>query len=154
MDAKYLIKDYGIACVASTLDLRSLAKECGFKSRGLGGLAEEHLQVQLNKNRCICAGNWEHDTLPDLQIDYAAKDARVSLELFKVFEGKLKPKQIESDQKQHVQEFIEEYCVKYLNLKGNPDKKPVERVDHFANQEIRYVNTVDECLTAIEVLKS
>lgn len=153
VDAKYLTHDYRIAGVASTLDLRSLAKECGFEALGLGGLAQEHLQVQLDKNRCICASNWEEFQLLNVQIDYAAKDARVSLELFKVFEEKLKPKPIDCDEKQHVQEFIDEFCKKHLNFKGNPNKKP-ERVDIFENQEIRYVKTVDECLNAINVLKS
>lgn len=101
-----------------------------------------------------CEWNWEVDTLLDLQIDYAAKDAHVSLELFKVFGERLKPKPIDCNQRQHLQEFIEEYCMKYMNLKGNPNEKTIERVDHFENQEIRYVNNVDECLRAIEVLKS
>lgn len=153
VDAKYLMHDYRIAGVASTLDLRLLAKECGFEALGLGGLAQEHLQVQLDKNRCICASNWEDNQLLDVQIEYAAKDARISLELFKVFEEKLKPKPIDCDEKQHVQEFIEEYCKKYLNFKGNPNKQP-GRVDIYENQEIRYVSTVKECLNAINVLKS
>lgn len=152
VDAKYLVQDYKISCVASTLDLRSLSKECGYKSKGLGSLTEEVLQVELNKNRCVAASNWEVDTLPDIQIEYAAKDALVSLELFKFFEEKLKPKPSDCNEKQHVQEFIDNVCVKYLNLKKKSSKKP--KIDCFKNQEIRYVNTFDECISAINILKS
>lgn len=157
VDARYLIQDYKIDSVASTLDLRKLAMECGSQSRsGLGHLAEEHLGVQLNKNRCICASNWEAETLHDIQIDYAAKDAQVSIELFKVFEKKLNPQTGDCNQKDHVQRFIEEKCAKYLNLKGmgDPDAKPKETINYFENQEIRYVDTVDRCLESIKLLTS
>lgn len=154
LDVKYLMIDYHIDRVASVLDLRSLAKECGYKSKGLGALAEEMFNVQLNKNRCMAASNWEEQKLTDLQIDYAAKDVHISIELFKSFEQKLHPKPIDCTVKQNVQMFISEYCAKYLNLKKDTTKPVKIKVDYFQNQEIRYVETLEECLTAIRDLKS
>lgn len=117
MDGSYLVKDYSINSVASTLDLRSLAQKCDFQPYGLGRLSEEHLKVQLNKNACVSAAGWEDQDLKDIRIEYAAKDVHVSIELFKLFAEKLKPKPEYVDVKQHLQDFIEEYCVPHLNVK-------------------------------------
>lgn len=153
-DARYLVQDYGITRVASILDLRALARECDCKASGLGALAEQILNVILEKNRCVCASNWEAATLTELQIDYAAKDARVGIEIFKVFQEKIKPKPIDTDPKQHLQEFIDEVCTKYLNSKRFSNKEPKKFDDYFENQKICYVNTADEYLTAIAELKT
>lgn len=85
-DAKYLKNDYGLN-VTSTLDLRHLAEKCKFKPAGLGRMSKAHLNVVLDKNWRLACSNWENGKLTEQQIMYAAKDAHVAVELFKVFSG-------------------------------------------------------------------
>lgn len=113
-DAAYLAKDYGV-CVASTLDLRYLAVECGYRPGGLAQLSMEHLKVQLDKNWRVRCSDWEAETLMNMQIEYAAKDAHVGVELFRKFADKLKPKKLFENHTKHLKAFIDEYCFKYLD---------------------------------------
>lgn len=85
-DSKYLALDYGIH-VASTLDLRYLAKSLGYEPSGLAKLAEVHLNVKMNKHWRIRCSNWEAKTLTNDQLIYAATDAHVAIELFKTLNG-------------------------------------------------------------------
>lgn len=85
-DANYLKNDYGIN-VKSTLDLRYLAEKCQYKPAGLGRMSKAHLNVELDKNWRLACSNWENLQLTNQQIMYAAKDAHVAIELFKVFSG-------------------------------------------------------------------
>lgn len=114
-DANYLAKDYGV-CVASTLDLRYLAAQCQCRAGGLAKLSEEHLNVKLDKAWHIRCSDWEANVLNKVQISYAAKDAHVAIELFKVFAEKLKPRPFWMNTKKYVDEIIDQYCFSYLDL--------------------------------------
>lgn len=85
-DSKYLARDYGIH-VASTLDLRYLAKSLGYESSGLAKLAQVHLNVKMNKHWRIRCSDWEAKTLTNEQMVYAATDAHVAIEIFKTLNG-------------------------------------------------------------------
>lgn len=85
-DAKNLAKDYGV-CVASTLDLRHLARHYGHKTEGLAKMALQHLNVVMDKDWRISCSDWEATTMTARQIDYAAKDALVAVELYRHFVG-------------------------------------------------------------------
>lgn len=88
-DAKYLMSDYGLKC-EGYLDLRNLARHVGEKPQGLAGLAKDHLGVELDKNWRIRCSNWEDNYLTQKQINYAAQDALVAVEIF----HKLNKKQV------------------------------------------------------------
>lgn len=85
-DAKYLREDYGVS-VAGTLDLRHLAKLHEPKPGGLAKLAEKYLNIEMDKSWFIAASDWENVKLDDKQIEYAALDAHVAIELYKHFEN-------------------------------------------------------------------
>lgn len=90
-DSSQLYSDYGVA-ISSTLDLRFLAVMVGDKPEGLAKMSASLLNVQLDKNWRLVCSNWEGDTLTEQQIEYAAKDALVALEIFKKFSDKIKPR--------------------------------------------------------------
>lgn len=48
-------------------------------------MAEAHLNISMDKDWQISASDWEQDELSERQIDYAAMDAHVGVELFKKF---------------------------------------------------------------------
>lgn len=81
-----MARDYGIH-VASTLDLRYLAKSLRYEPLGLAKLADTHLNVKMNKHWRIRCSDWEAKTLTDEQLIYAATDAHVAIEIFKRFNG-------------------------------------------------------------------
>lgn len=83
-DARHLARDYGL-CVAGTLDLRHMARAANFRPLGLAKMALEHLGVVMDKDWRISCSNWEATQLTARQIDYAAKDALVAVELFRHF---------------------------------------------------------------------
>lgn len=117
-DAKYLVRDYGV-CVASTFDLRYLAAMTGCRPGGLGKMSEDYLKVKLDKNWRIRCSDWEAPILNDKQIDYAAKDAHVAVELFKYFAEKLQSKRLFEKQSTYVQHIINEYCFRYFDINYN-----------------------------------
>lgn len=121
-DANYLVRDYGV-CVASTLDLRYLATLCNYPSGGLAKLSETHLNVKLDKNWRIRCSDWEASTLTSKQIEYAAKDAMVAIELFKIFANKLKPEPLFGNRTSYVEAIISEFCFNYfdMNFNGKPN---------------------------------
>lgn len=117
-DAEYLARDYGI-CVASTFDLRYLAAMTNCRTGGLGKMSEDYLMVKLDKNWRIRCSDWESPKLNEKQINYAAKDAHVGIELFRFFAEKLKPKRLFDKQSNYVQNIIDEYCFRYFDLNYN-----------------------------------
>lgn len=137
-DAKYLSHDYGVR-VASTLDLRHLAELRQFKPAGLAKMSITHLNVALDKNWRLACSNWENAQLTDQQVAYAAKDAHVAIELFKVFAGHNRwtrwPKE---------NEMLDDYEV-YLNVafcanKSSGSTAAKQSTNNFANDR-RYVVT-------------
>lgn len=85
-DANHLANDYGIT-VGSTLDLRFMARHFGHKPEGLAKMSLHHLNVTMDKDWRISCSDWDAETLSPRQIDYAAKDALVAVELFRHFVG-------------------------------------------------------------------
>lgn len=85
-DARHLARDYGI-CVAGTLDLRHLARARGQRPLGLAKMAAEQLGVTMDKDWRVSCSDWECGELNARQVDYAAKDALVAVELFREFVG-------------------------------------------------------------------
>lgn len=75
-----------------TLDLRFLAEKCESRPLGLEWLSREHLGIQLDKGFSVNHYLWEIEELPSSLRSYAAKDAFVSIELFKYFLNRLKPR--------------------------------------------------------------
>ncbi|KAL5021968.1 hypothetical protein ScPMuIL_001123 [Solemya velum] len=84
-DGKKLQKDYGIV-VRGCVDLRHMLGRIrgiyNCSSVGLQGLAAAVLGVNMAKEYGIRCGNWEADTLSTEQIDYAACDALVAVDIF------------------------------------------------------------------------
>lgn len=110
-----MVRDYGV-CVASTFDLRYLAAMTGCRPGGLSKMSEDYLKVKLDKDWRLRCSDWEAPTLNKRQLDYAAKDAHVGIELFKFFAARLKPKGTFETQSAYVQHIIDEYCFRYLDI--------------------------------------
>lgn len=85
-DARHLARDFGI-CVVGTLDLRHMARARGQRPLGLAKMAAEQLAVTMDKDWRISCSDWERSELTARQVDYAAKDALVAVELFRQFAG-------------------------------------------------------------------
>jgi len=81
-DSKKLITDFGID-VVSCVDLRHLVVKywTHYGKLGLETLACIVLGVKLDKDWRLRAGDWEAETLSDRQIDYAANDALVAVNI-------------------------------------------------------------------------
>ena len=85
-DARKLVADYGLD-VASCVDLRHLVlsyrePHSGHPGRlGLEALAERVLGVALDKDWRLRAGDWEAATLDPRQVEYAANDALVAVNI-------------------------------------------------------------------------
>jgi exonuclease 3'-5' domain-containing protein 2 len=89
-DSKYLLEDYAIK-VNGTFDIRFIALLAGFKAEGLARLSKNILEIELDKNWRIRCSDWEMPTLSADQVDYAAKDAFVAVEIFKRLYIQLRP---------------------------------------------------------------
>lgn len=90
-DASRLSYDYGVG-VASTFDLRFLTIHAKRKPEGLAKLSKSILNIELDKNWRIRCSDWEAKELTNIQIDYAAKDAIVAVEIFKKLSNEIKPR--------------------------------------------------------------
>ncbi|XP_048004683.1 exonuclease 3'-5' domain-containing protein 2 isoform X2 [Leguminivora glycinivorella] len=80
-DAKYLFLDWGVK-LKSSLDVRHLARECGYSAGGLATLSEALLQVTLDKHWKVRCSDWEAEKLTERQVVYAAADAHVAIKIF------------------------------------------------------------------------
>jgi hypothetical protein len=89
-DAKYLLHDYAIK-VNGAFDIRFLALLASHKAEGLGKLSKSVLNIELEKHWRITCSDWEIETLSKQQIDYAAKDAFVAVEIFKKLYRGIRP---------------------------------------------------------------
>ena len=67
----------------STFDLRFLALIANHKAEGLGKLSKSILNVELDKDWRIRCSDWEIENMSSVQVDYAAKDAFVAIEIFR-----------------------------------------------------------------------
>lgn len=114
-DANYLARDYGV-CVANTFDVRYMAALSGCRTGGLAKMSEDYLKVKLDKNSRIRCSDWEAPSLNNTQIDYAAKDAHVGIELFKYFADKLRTKRVLEKETSYVQSIVDDYCFRYFDI--------------------------------------
>ncbi|XP_052101833.1 exonuclease 3'-5' domain-containing protein 2-like isoform X1 [Mytilus californianus] len=84
-DGKKLHLDYGLV-VEGCVDLRHVLNRVRgiytCRSKGLQGQAESILGVMLDKSNHIRCGDWEADDLSQEQIEYAANDALVGVDIF------------------------------------------------------------------------
>ncbi|XP_074465967.1 exonuclease 3'-5' domain-containing protein 2 isoform X2 [Sebastes fasciatus] len=84
-DGKRLTRDYGLS-LTCTVDLRYLAlrQRQATVNNGLSlkSLAEDVLNVSLDKSMELRCSDWEADQLTLQQMTYAARDAQVSIALF------------------------------------------------------------------------
>lgn len=80
-DAKLLWKCEGVD-VSGTLDLRHIGRYLQENSGGLKKMAQYYLGETLDKSLDIVCSDWAASYLTDRQVDYAAKDAYVAVEIF------------------------------------------------------------------------
>lgn len=113
-DADLLFEDYSIY-VKGTLDLRYLADLALCVPSGLAKMSEDYLNIKLNKSWSI-HNRWEKSTLSQKQIDYAAKDVQVAIELFKYFANKLQAETL-PNQPFNIQHFIDKYCMLHFDAR-------------------------------------
>ncbi|XP_031632967.1 exonuclease 3'-5' domain-containing protein 2-like [Contarinia nasturtii] len=97
-DAQYLCQDYfewGDARdhIAGTLDLRYVANvaKCYDGNISLAKMANRYLNVILDKDISVRCSDWDASNLDNAQIQYAAKDAIIAIELFKHFAEIIEP---------------------------------------------------------------
>lgn len=81
-DASYLLQDYAIK-MNGTYDLRFLALMAKEKAEGLGRMSKSILNIELNKDWRVRCSDWEIEKMSQTQIDYAALDAFVAVEIFR-----------------------------------------------------------------------
>lgn len=108
VDVAMKLAAYGVF-VASVFDLRYLAIKCNAKPLPLAKLSVDHLKVKLVENYRLEELRLRSKRLKESDIKYAAKSVRVPIELFKLFEEKLK------DPSSNVRKFIDAHCKEYLN---------------------------------------
>lgn len=125
-DAKFLARDYGV-CVASTFDLRFMAATCGCRPGGLGKMSKDYLDVKLDKNWRVTCSDWEAPKLSPQQVDYAAKDAHVAIELFRRFAAKIEPKSYSMNTVTYVKRIIDKYCFPYFDQAFNGSRNITSR---------------------------
>ncbi|XP_062564694.1 exonuclease 3'-5' domain-containing protein 2-like [Armigeres subalbatus] len=93
-DGSKLRHDYGIT-MQGTMDLQVLAHQLKIpEPYGLKSLAKKMLEYEMDKNWHIAASNWEKLRLSARQVDYAAKDAIVGLEIFRVFNERIEIREL------------------------------------------------------------
>lgn len=145
-DAKLLNEDYGVE-TKSTLDLRHMAKLVGCQPRSLKIMSEEYLKVKLPSTKFTIHFKWENQTLDRKQIDYAAKDVLVAVELFKFFANKLQPMNAMEPQKPYVRSVIDNYCKVYC------DKRFMYAPTGTTICQIEKVTHLDGCRSWLKILK-
>lgn len=136
-DADFLFEDYSIR-VKSTLDLRYFAELVNCAPSGLAKMSEDFLNVKLNKKCWGIHLRWESLTLKPKEINYAAKDVQVAIELFKYFNNKLHA-DILQNQTLNIRDLIDKYCALYFDLRYNRGKQPEN-----SNSAIQNPNSFDE----------
>lgn len=162
-DVAVKLTEYGVN-VASILDLRYLAQKCNYRPNKLSGLSKEHLKIQLSEHIRMEQRRWRDRTinLDVRNIDYAAKIARVTIELFKKFENELMSKE-RPNTSNGVQSFISEYCKPHLNqvypnqMKKEIIKQTIETVNQqkngLTNQKVQIISNTRECQQVVGILQ-
>lgn len=104
-DKGHLKKDYNVH-VASTLDLRFLARKAKCQHGGLKAMTERYTKLSIDET--LTCSSWEASKLSEEQIEYAADDVRAAIELFKYFHEEIAPDE-------SVRRFINNHCSQYIN---------------------------------------
>lgn len=126
-DAKFLMQDYSVN-MHGTFDLRFLALQAGHKAGGLGSLSKLILDIELDKNWRIRCSDWEIESMSDSQIDYAAKDAFVAVEIFKKLHDEMKL----SKSPEHVLRFCDNYSdISFKNKLAQLNLDPASQKKSF-----------------------
>lgn len=142
-DAGNLCHDFGVG-VASTFDLRYLAIMTNYKPESLAKLSKHVLNVELDKNWRIRCSDWEARNLTEKQIDYAANDALVAVEIFKTLSKKIDQKRFWrrttwEDLLSSIEAFIDiRFRETNLNQKSSKSTKSLKL---GANHQRRYFST-------------
>lgn len=84
-------------------------------------MSEKYLGVTLDKSKSVRCSNWNALSLNAEQIDYAAKDALVGVELFKHFAEKIEPSGVFRNSSTCVSNVIKK-CSPYLDSKYTKNK--------------------------------
>lgn len=153
-DAKYLEQDYGVR-TKNTLDISYLVQLAGCEVGGLKFMAERYLNLKWKENFRFHA-LWEEPNLSKEQIEYAAKDAFVAVELFKMFSERLQPKSELEDQTTYTKCIVAKYCEKYLDAtfkKEYPELKGIIPRDPAVEIDIKIITNVDDCVPWTQTLK-
>lgn len=93
---------------------------------GLGKMSLDTLNVKLDKDWRIRCSNWEANILSQRQVNYAAKDAHVAVEIFKVFAQKIAPQSTWSNRYGYVRVVLDR-CFGFLDLQYNAVKLQINR---------------------------
>ncbi|XP_077295097.1 exonuclease 3'-5' domain-containing protein 2-like [Arctopsyche grandis] len=143
-DAKYLLNDYSVK-VNGIIDLRHLATLVSEKPEGLSSLAAKHLNVKMDKDWRIRCSDWESNALSNRQMKYAADDAHVGVELFKVFIYKILRQNYGASWFSNYVKYwkeIETICKQFLNVRftykktAHPEKgKNINFTDLLSKQQ-------------------
>lgn len=155
LDANYLIEDYGVRTVGA-FDISYLVQLAGCEVGALISMADRFLNFKWKENFRF-HWQWEKPALSTAQIDYAANNALIALELFKLFSEKLQPMDPSEDQKTYVQCIVTKYCMEYLDKsfrKEHPELKDVIRHDPSVAIDVKMITSAEECKSWIQTLTS
>lgn len=123
-DASKLLQDYAIK-VNGTFDIRFLALLANHKGEGLARLSKAVLNIELDKNWRISCSDWESHILTSTQIDYAAKDSFVAVEIFKKLYNMVRPNMIDTSE---ISRFCDQYTdISFKNKLAQLNLDPAER---------------------------
>jgi exonuclease 3'-5' domain-containing protein 2 len=128
MDARLLLQDYSVN-VQGTFDLRFIAMQSGRKPGGLAALSKSILNIELDKNWRVRCSDWEIEELSKSQIDYAAKDAFVAVEIFRKLYNEMKLPKIAVDIRRYGNNYSDisfKNKLAQLNLDSSESKKNVK----------------------------
>lgn len=149
---------YGVL-VGSVFDLRYLALKCDSRALSLPRLSVDHLKVKLSENYRLEQVRWKGNRLKEADVKYAAKSVRVPIELFKLFEEKLKDPSADND----VQKFIDEHCSRFLNksfraenLAKNETEGDVDAVQNerpCPKPSVCMISTAEKCEKALRQIQ-
>lgn len=131
-----LIREYGVY-VSSTLDVRFMAEMTGLTPKYAGQMIAKYYNH-------VFESCWTKQ-LTEQQIEYAANDPHVSIELFKFFGEKLKLITPFKEQSSLIRYIIDEYCDEYLGL--NYDVSDTRKLVPVV------INDEKQCRSLIRVLK-
>lgn len=135
-DSRYLMQDYAVN-MHGTFDVRFLALQAGKHAGGLANLSKSILDIDLDKNWRIRCSDWEIESLSDQQVDYAAKDAFVGVEIFKSLYDELKLPKTVQDVLRHCDHYSDiSFKNKLAQLNLDPATQKKTRGENVKNKDL------------------